>query len=266
MVLTSASTNWMLGIRKLIDLPRSSELVSGSETLNRPQHPLLCPLGKDITYQPFELPNGEPSTPDFVPPGLAYLLSSGLAPEIIDAFLKLRDYSLAIERYENRSTLPACMIDNRNWVLHRLLSLPSTSSLLHRIDEDFRCILLVYEACCLASVMYCIHVVYPTPRSRNSRERLLPLLQEAITRVDLLRLDRSLAELVIWCVVIGGIASTGPRTFERLCFLTQLNMLSTGLGLKDWLEVKAVMRRFAWVGSACDGGGERLWDEMVRLI
>ncbi|KFY94549.1 hypothetical protein V501_01903 [Pseudogymnoascus sp. VKM F-4519 (FW-2642)] len=244
-----------------------SELIYCAATLSQPQHPLLDPFGQDIEFYPLAT-SSKPSAPkhhsDITASGLSYLQISGLCPEITDVFLKLRDYSEAIELYEGVSVLPEFMADNRNWVLHRLLSLPSASVLLYQaytLSEEFHRTMLCYEACRLAAMMYCIHVVFPTPRSLHGRKMLLPLMKEAIQRIDLLMASEELAELVLWCVVIGGIAASGQDV--RSWFLIQRNILSTELRLTEWSEVKIVMRKFAWVDSACDPGGKALWNETV---
>jgi hypothetical protein len=85
-------------------------------------------------------------------------------------------------------------------------------------------------------------------------------LKPAIDEIDLLMASKEMVELVLWCVVIGGIAALGQ--IERPWFLRQLDFLATILRIHEWGEVKIVMKRFAWVDSACDVEGERLFDQI----
>ena len=52
-------------------------------------------------------------------------------------------------------------------------------------------------------------MVFPTPRSLQARKKLLPLMKEAIQDIDLLMAGKEMVELLLWCVVIGGIAASG---------------------------------------------------------
>jgi hypothetical protein len=66
--------------------------------------------------------------------------------------------------------------------------------------------MLGYEACRLAAIMYCIHVTFPVPRTMYARQLLLPQVEKAIAKIRLATGDRALGELVLWCVIVGGIA------------------------------------------------------------
>jgi Fungal specific transcription factor domain len=188
-----------------------------------------------------------------------------MRPEVIDIFLNLKDYSEAVEAYSNSVILPDCMPDDRNWLLHRLLSLPSVGAtdLLSKIDvlsSDFYCGMLNCEACRLAAVMYCVHVTFPVPRSIYARRTLLPQMKESIGKIHLAAGHQALRELVLWCVVVGGIAASGQP--ERSWFAAQLFTVSTFLDLKQWSDARAVLRKFAWLDAACDTGGSAFWDEV----
>jgi hypothetical protein len=187
-----------------------------------------------------------------------------MRPEVIDIFVNLKDYSEAVETYSNSPSLPDCMADNRNWLLHRLLSLPSVgaTALLSTIDvlsKDLYSGMLCFEACRLTAVMYCVHVTFPVPRSIYARRSLLPQMKEVIGKIHVAAGYQALRELVLWCVVVGGIAAFGEP--ERSWFAAQLFNVSTFLDLKKWSDAKVVLRKFAWLDSACDTGGSAFWNE-----
>lgn len=194
--------------------------------------------------------------------GFSHLAELHLYPQLREVLLQLKDYSDAAQRHVNGEALPDNMIENRNWVFHNLLRIPAASTL-PRQDygvEDIRDkIELFYETCRVGAILYSIHVIYPTARSQSPRERLLPALKEVIGRMDILVLDRPSRELILWCLIIGGIAATGSQD-KRNWFVKKLKVLC--VGLTKWSEIKAALKQFPWVDSACDSGGEGLWNEV----
>lgn len=244
------------------------ELNSCVAGLVPPEYPLLDPDGIDVEYQMYSHPSS-PTSPsvETSASGFTDLHNLRFFPELADLLSKMRDYSQLVERTTNGYTAPNIM-GNRNWVIHRILSLPTAATIVEQtrfVSEKFERTVFVYEVCRLTCLMYGIHVVFPTPRSRGPRERLLPLLREAIQKVDREAADqvKPLKEMILWCLVIGGIAATGRR--ERIWFVGELKILSKDLGIQEWewSKVKVVLRRFAWVDVACDPGGEALWNEIL---
>jgi len=73
--------------------------------------------------------------------------------------------------------------------------------------------------------------------------------------------DRALGELVLWCVVVGGIAASSQP--ERSVFALQLVNVSTFLHLTRWSDAKVVLRKFPWLDSVCDRGGAAFWNEVL---
>jgi hypothetical protein len=247
----------------------SSELIYCAATLSKPQYPLLDPFGRDIAYQPlstFDNASNHNQKSAQSNQGFHYLHASGIRQDVIDIFLNLKDYSEAVDAYSQSAILPEYMADNRNWVLHRLLSLPSVgaSPLLAQINmlsENFHSAMLCFEACRLTAVMYCIHVTFPVPRSMYARRLLLPQLKESIGKVQLVVGNQALAELLLWCVVVGGVAASYQP--DRSWFATQLFHVVRFLDLTKWSDAKMVLRKFAWLGSACDRGGAAFWNEVL---
>jgi hypothetical protein len=121
--------------------------------------------------------------------------------------------------------------------------------------------MLCYEACRLVAIMYCIHVTFPVLRTMYARRLLLPQMEEAIGKIQLATGDRALGELVLWCVVVGGIAASSQP--ERLVFAIQLFNVSTFLCFTQWSDAKVVLRKFPWVDCVCDRGGAAFWNEVL---
>jgi len=237
--------------------------------LGKPQHPLLDPFGQDIFYHRL-CTSDDASTdgPISIRPtqGFHYLQALGMHGDVVDVFLNLKDYSDAVGAYVNGASLPECMADNRNWVLHGPLCLPSVdaTALLSQFgssSQDFHRTMLCYEACRLTAVMCCIHVTFPVPRTMYARRLLLPQMKEAIAKIQLATGDRAPGELVLWCVVVGGIAASSQP--ERSVFAMQLVNVSTFLRLTRWSDAKVVLRKFPWLDSVCDRGGAAFWNEVL---
>jgi hypothetical protein len=240
-----------------------------ASTLGKPQHPLLDPFGQDIFYHRLYT-SDDVSTDGPISigstQGFHHLQALGIPGDVVDVFLNLKDYSDAVDAYVNGASLPECMADNRNWVLHGLLCLPSVDatalpSQVGTSSQDFHRTMLCYEACRLTAVMYCIHVTFPVPRTMYARRLLLPQMEEAIVKIQLATGDRALGELVLWCVVVGGIAASSQP--ERSVFATQLINISTFLRLTRWSDAKVVLRKFPWLDSVCDRGGAAFWNEVL---
>ena len=177
---------------------------------------------------------------------------------VIEIFLNLKDYSEAVAAYGNGASLPDCMPDNRNWVLHRLLSLPCAGatgvfSQLDLLSQDFHSGKLCLEVCHLTAIMYCIHATFPVPRSMYGRQLLQLQMKESISKIHLTTGEQELGELSLWCVIIGGIAASGH--LMRSWFTLKLFSVSNFLGLTQWSDAKGVLRKFACLDSACDQGG-----------
>lgn len=195
-----------------------------------------------------------------------YLLQS--FPDFMDLLSKLRHHSQAIDAITNGTAGAGAMQSaNRNWVIHKILSIPPSSTIMNQSlpSKELEISLPLYEVCRLTCLIYGIHVVFPTPRSRAPRAKLVPLLREALQKIKIVSQDRSLQEFVLWCVVIGGIAAaSGP---ERVWYVREMNILAVRLGMEcwEWSQVKSVLKGFAWVDFACDLGGETLWGERLLM-
>jgi hypothetical protein len=45
----------------------------------------------------------------------------------------------------------------------------------------------------------------------------------------------------------------------------RLATLSAAMDMNSWPDIVRVMERHLWMGSACNLGGERLWNEVMEL-
>jgi len=176
----------------------------------------------------------------------------------------LCDFTVIIESYvEGRWTArtASTIIDQRNYVQHRLMSLPTKQEL---DDGGVMDVDPLYESCRLATIAYSFLVVFPLPPVIGPFEAVAAELRQELLTVHLEFQDSSTAQLVLWITVMGGIAALGLP--ERLWFRSRVNILRAHLGVTSWPELKAVLQQFLWHPSTNDPDGrEFLEDELPDL-
>ncbi|OJJ99631.1 hypothetical protein ASPACDRAFT_60471 [Aspergillus aculeatus ATCC 16872] len=113
------------------------------------------------------------------------------------------------------------LVEQRNWIQHRLLSLPSKEKCVTPVS-------FLYEPFRLAAQVYSLAVILPLPMAVAPFARLAELLQVEISQAMEYEPVCSDAEvdLLLWMVVLGGIASEGTRV--RSWYETMLRHLLQG--------------------------------------
>lgn len=151
------------------------------------------------------------------------------------------------------------LVEQRNWIQHRLLSLPSK-------DECVAPVSFLYEPFRLAARIYSLAVILPLPMAVAPFARLAKLLQVEISQAMEYEPVFSDAEvdLLLWMVVLGGIASEGKRV--RSWYETMLRHLLQGRDFICFAEVKSAMKKVLWLDLSCDPGLQRLMiDTSARI-
>jgi hypothetical protein len=134
-----------------------------------------------------------------------------------------------------------------------------------KLDQGFRKSHSVYEICRLAGLIFGVGVVFPLPVQTTSLPSLVKLLQTELQESSL-ESDwwfPDAVEILIWVLTLGGIAATGLP--NRIWFVATLSRVSAYSGLSKWRDLKPVLERMLWLNSACDVGGQQLWEEVGRL-
>lgn len=198
----------------------------------------------------------------------------GFEEELVTAFLDLRNFSATLEAY-SCDRLPHHMLesllDSRNIIQHRLLSLPSiheTSSpeWAKIFGQKSHQNMLLYESCRMTALLYGIHVVYPIPCSKGPRTRLLKQLKHSLEKIELLPDQPDLIKSFLWCTVLGGIAAADETDAnglpEKSWFSAHSMLAGAMLGIRDWRGVRAILQSFAWLGVACDHSGVMYWEDV----
>ena len=147
----------------------------------------------------------------------------------------------------------------RNQAHHQLLSLASAKEL----GDRFAQLHPVYEPCRLAARIFGISVVFPVPVWAAPYPQLVLELQQALIDLDIGNVSWIASDLLLWVVVLGGIAATD--TPAREWYVSTLRRFSIHRGLRDWEDAKAVLMEVLWLATACDVPGRVLWDEVTHL-
>jgi hypothetical protein len=191
------------------------------------------------------------------------LFKIGFSAEMVEVFQAMKAYTSIIEKYQDGSTTEPDLFricNQRNFVQHRLLSLLPARNL----DQDFRTSYPVYEICRLAGLIFGVGIIFPLPAQTAPLPTLVKLLQAELQEFNL-ESDWWFPDAVgvlIWVLTLGGIAATGLP--NRTWFVAALGRVSARSGLARWRDLKPVLDQILWLDSACDFGGQQLWEEVDR--
>lgn len=219
--------------------------------------------------------NGRHQQPDWPEP-IQYLLKMykggdypkmaelNLPNSLITLFKDIYSYNAVIELYMKGiftgsfvgSDAPI-MADRRNCIQHRALSLPSAEEL----DQSEFC--PTYESLRLATIIYCLLTIFPLVPVMAPYHRLTTELRQALASQPVSRVWKSVPELFIWILVVGGIASTRPEVVTWYAAL--LSQVAIATNLSSWPDVKKTLQSVLWLGSICDEQGEDLWEKAAAL-
>jgi hypothetical protein len=168
------------------------------------------------------------------------------------------EYHLAGKRFElglgaiNRT---------RTAIQQRLLSLPASEEL--EISPPSSSQPNIYECCRLTALIYGVAVVYPIPNSHDVFQELVRRLMDTIQNVDIKMFGIDLFGVLLWMVVLGGIAAL--NTPERPWFTSKLAFIVRRLDIEEWAEMENILGTFLWLECACSQAGRELWDEALAV-
>jgi hypothetical protein len=117
----------------------------------------------------------------------------------------------------------------------------------------------IYECCRLTALIFGVAVVYPIPNSYNVLLELVQRLKAAIELVGIVTFGIDLYGVLLWMLVLGGIAATDKP--QRPWFVSQLALVTRKLDIIDWGGIEDILESFLWLESACGHGGRELWGE-----
>ncbi|KAI5460986.1 hypothetical protein BGZ63DRAFT_357631 [Mariannaea sp. PMI_226] len=243
-------------------------LMHSAMTATKPVYPFMQPDGQEFPdLSPLEyLRLGNAPTGLLELQGFSVLSSLGIPWDFASRFTHLRQLSWIIAEgldLVDRQNL----LDCRNMVQHRIMSLPESPVLLDPSDALFHTKVLaqaLYNACRTAALLYSIHVTFPLPRPGAAKERLVPQLRNAIkTSIQHSECTDECRRVLFWCSIFGGIVSSVEK--HRPWFVARCHDLGLRLGVQSWEQAREILLSFVWLDSACNEPGRNLWYEVMDL-
>ncbi|KIW66361.1 hypothetical protein PV04_05697 [Phialophora macrospora] len=185
--------------------------------------------------------------------------------------LQARNFTAAIDQYERNDPLrcPLSELATQSIIiLHRLLTLPKLGSDAFEepmTEEEHR-----YEIARLSTLIYANLVIFPSGSRDQPRHGLAELLHEQLCLYHQQSHDQgstqasessTIDSLVLWAVVLGGIASSGIAI--RSWFAARLGMYMTNQRLV-WGELDRTLHTLLYWDYVMAGPTEDLWNEAVE--
>ncbi|KAL3487438.1 hypothetical protein BJX62DRAFT_191684 [Aspergillus germanicus] len=240
-----------------------SGILAASRTLSRPIFPfvslqgVLPPTLQDtIAIQEYAVDSG----PDI-------LLNLRMTQEMHDVFRAARAYVSIVDAYQQGSALAmniAAICDHRNLIQWHIMSLPSVNEIYHVVNGVYP---PMYESCRLALMIIGIGVIFPLPAETAplvEAARMLQIALQAYTYGTSSSMTTSeVLRVYCWCVVLGGIASTGYP--ERAWFVQELSDVAATILVSSWSELLSVLKSILWFDEACSSAGKELFMEATYL-
>lgn len=239
----------------------------------KPVFPLILPDGKQIIYRsPLRMLNISESPQHSGSKGFQQLalIYPPVKGNITRVFLDLNEITQAIELLTKRTCGPKILTmigDSRAQVLHRLCSLPDEndrlSSILHKrscsIEEQDTSV-AIYMICKKSALLYSALVVLPLPQTKTIRNQLTCDVFERMNKLREQEDSLLIAEILLWCTVIVGIAAEGNG--YQQWFISKAWSLCRYLRIRSWVQLKDLLASFAWLDCASDRAGQAFWDKM----
>ncbi|KAL2861794.1 hypothetical protein BJX68DRAFT_251642 [Aspergillus pseudodeflectus] len=245
-----------------------SGILSASRSLSRPIFPFV-PLQ---SVAPPTLQDTINIQEHIIDSGPDILLSLQVTEEMHSVFCAARVYVSIVDAYQQGSALAmhsAAICDHRNLLQWQIMSLPPVNELGSVIDG----LCPMYEPCRLALIILGVGVVFPLPAETSPLVEASRMLQIALQAYSYstpsLGSQSTVASLEVlrvycWCVVLGGIASTGSH--ERVWFVHELRQVAAAIPVSSWSELHFVLRSILWFDEACSSAGKELFMEATHYL
>lgn len=152
--------------------------------------------------------------------------------------------------------------DERNWIQHQLLSLPSQEEI--HFGNQAGLLLpskAVYEVIRISLLLYSLLVIFPIPFEFGPFTRLRVMLQRALADPSV---GRELpSEVLLWVVTIASL----PWSVEgRGWFQNALQGLTSHMSWVTWEEAKLVLGSVMWQDSVLDSMLAQVWPHSPSLV
>ena len=188
----------------------------------------------------------------------------GFTSQLIEAFEAMKSYIFLLEGLEkgkpsSEDTRLQEIADRRNSIQHTMLCLPSGTEIHDSFSEEVS----LYDACRISGLIFSMGVIFPLPYEAAPLSRLAIMLKLELQQVSVAcHLSLHARGILLWILVIGGIAAVDTR--EVGWFVSRLHQMADENGVREWGQLKRLLKRILWLDSACDMAGQQLWYEVER--
>lgn len=173
------------------------------------------------------------------------------------------DFTVVVENYVRGRWTPRTsteIMDQRNYIQHSLMSLPSYRALSADevyVDE------VHYESARLAVIIYSFLVIFPIPPVAGPFETLTRLLRRESEQHILKHARRARLHIQLWILMMGAIASIGLPC--RPWFLSELAVYMKMAKIDSWQDLQAILQTFLWHPGTNNVDGLDIWDDVETL-
>jgi hypothetical protein len=264
------------------------------------QSPRLA-WNQDVPSFPFELAQGSTSQPNLrsLAVGFSRILSITSSAEYTIIIASIRRLIIALDMAEQTGTtgkhLPELVV-LRNWIQHRLLSLPASRTGTVRptavpaVPARSAEVMLPDQAACectlevvrLSLLILSTFIIFPVPQSTglsaSLNNALLACLDGSSLHVGCTT-ERH-GELAVWAAMLGAISCGSGAEEQRARTIVFLADACKNLGIgrsfqsagseeersgHGWRELKAVLCSFLWWESALNEMARMVWQDVTWL-
>ncbi|EXJ70312.1 uncharacterized protein A1O5_06380 [Cladophialophora psammophila CBS 110553] len=205
----------------------------------------------DKTKNPFTAAAATTTTPSYL-------------EDLLTVIQDICDFTVVVENHASGRWMPRTspeIIDQRNFVQHKLMSLWSAEELhltTSTTDGIFADDDVQYETCRLACIIYSFIVVFPVPPVVGPFETLIDRLKRALQATAWKDFEPPRLRVHLWILVMGAIASIGLP--DRPWFLLRvMEVLNEFDDMADWSDLKAFLKTFLWHPRTSDPDGLDIW-------
>jgi hypothetical protein len=147
-------------------------------------------------------------------------------------------------------------IEQRNTLQHSLMSLATGDELKYGEISS----VCLYESIRHTAIIFSIAVTFPMPPISGIFRKVAGELRDILEKSKLDPCWQLCPKTLLWMLILGGIAASG--TSDRAWYVRNLVALSEASNLTEWEDAALETENYLWLESACDAGGNSLWNEV----
>ncbi|PMD48019.1 hypothetical protein L207DRAFT_505123, partial [Hyaloscypha variabilis F] len=228
-----------------------SDILGATQHLSKPYWPLL--RRTEVTDDPHNFPPGK------LGQGFEKLLLFGINKDMANVLHSMVELTHIIDFHCRGVTSIldlGLFIEQRNTLQHSLMSLATGDELKYGEISS----VCLYESIRHTAIIFSIAVTFPMPPISGIFGKVAGELRDILEKSKLDPCWQLCPKTLLWMLILGGIAASG--TSDRAWYVRNLVALSEALNLTEWEDAALETENYLWLESACDAGGNSLWNEV----